>query len=322
MVRRGLAAPTPLASRRSAVTSPDRPPRPARRSARRRTAPPRSRAASSSSSRSRPTSGESRKPRFAPWSCLRRTTVYASTGSAFPFTSIWPRASTSKKGSTNRHVSAVICTVPGSAVCSIRAATFTASPIAVYSRRRSEPTCPTITGPVWMPTRTSRSMPRSVRTSCSVGRDPGDDVEPRPDRALRVVLVRDRCAEEREDRVAHQSSERALIAVDRGDQPLERAVHDLRPIFGVQRLRHRGGALDVAEQHGDDTPLALHRSARAGGLQLGHQFPRQERVERGAAVGARNQGRSARIAEPGALGVGGPTSRAIHGSTIARPARW
>jgi hypothetical protein len=88
--------------------------------------------------------------------------VNAVTGSALPLTSIPPRASRSKYGSTSRCVSAVICTVPGCAVCSMRAATFTASPIAVYSSRRSEPTCPTITGPVLMPTRTSSSRPRSA----------------------------------------------------------------------------------------------------------------------------------------------------------------
>ena len=60
---------------------------------------------------------------------------------ACPSRSIRPRSSTSNRSATSRYVSSVICTVPGSAVCSIRAATFTASPIAVYSCRRSEPTC-------------------------------------------------------------------------------------------------------------------------------------------------------------------------------------
>ena len=58
-------------------------------------------------------------------------------------------------------MSSVICTVPGSAVCSMRAATFTASPIAEYSCFSSEPTSPTTTGPVLIPTRTFRSSPRS-----------------------------------------------------------------------------------------------------------------------------------------------------------------
>ena len=246
---------------------------------------------SSSISRSRPTSGEPRIPRIGPGSALRPRTRYASTGSALPLTSIPPRGSRSKSGSTSRCVSAVICTVPGSAVCSMRAATFTASPIAVYSRRRSEPTCPTITGPVLMPTRTSRSSPCSRSHLLLVAGDPRDDVEPCPDRALRVVLVRDRRAEEREDRVAHQPGERSLVAVDRRDEPLERAVHDLGPVLGVQGLGHRGRALDVAEQHGDDASLALHGSARAGGLELGEQLLGQEGVER-VPVGGEDPGAS------------------------------
>ena len=61
-------------------------------------------------------------------------------------------------------MSSVIWTVPGSAVCSMRAATFTASPIAEYSCLSSEPTSPTTTAPVLMPTRTFRSSPRSRAT--------------------------------------------------------------------------------------------------------------------------------------------------------------
>ncbi len=150
-----------------------------------------------------------------------------------------------------------------------------------------------------------------------VGRDPGDDVEAGPDRALRVVLVCDRRAEEREDRVAHQAGERSFVAVDRGDQPFEGAVHDLRPDLGIQRLRHRRGALDVAEQHGDDAALALHRATGSGCLELGEQFPRKEGVERGA-LGGWIERSSARVAESGAVGVRGSTRRAVHEGTIAR----
>ena len=274
---------------------------------------------SCSISRSRPTSGEPRIPRIGPGSALRPRTRYASTGSALPLTSIPPRASRSKSGSTSRCVSAVICTVPGSAVCSMRAATFTASPIAVYSRRRSEPTCPTITGPVLMPTRTSRSSPRSPLHLLLVAGDPRDDVETCPDRALGVVLVGDRRAEEREDRVAHQAGEGSLVAVDRRDESFERAVHDLGPVLGVQGLGHRGRALDVAEQHRDDASLSLHGSARAGGLELGEQLLGQERIER-VPVGGQIQARPARVAEPGAVGVGGSTARALHGPNDSVPA--
>ena len=58
-----------------------------------------------------------------------------------------------------RRVISVITIVPGSAAVCIRAATFTASPSAVYSYRRSDPTLPTMTGPLLMPARGWKSMP-------------------------------------------------------------------------------------------------------------------------------------------------------------------
>jgi hypothetical protein len=76
-----------------------------------------------------------------------------------------PSASVSNSGAIDRCVSSVISTVPGSAAVSIRDARFTASPIAVYSTRRSEPTSPTTTSPVWIPTRTVR--PEIARSSSS-----------------------------------------------------------------------------------------------------------------------------------------------------------
>ena len=60
-----------------------------------------------------------------------------------------------KTGATSRCVSSAIWIVPGPAVCSMRAARFTASPIAVYSAMCCEPTSPTTTGPVLIPMRTT-----------------------------------------------------------------------------------------------------------------------------------------------------------------------
>src|SRR2546427_7748448 len=57
-----------------------------------------------------------------------------------------------------RYVAAATRTLPARAVACILAATFTASPIAVYSFAVSVPTMPTTTGPVLMPTRTRRSL--------------------------------------------------------------------------------------------------------------------------------------------------------------------
>ena len=169
-----------------------------------------------------------------------------------------------------------------------------------------------------MPTRTSRSSPCARALLSDTRRSP-DDVQAGADRALRVVLVGDRRAEEGEDRVAHQPGERALVAVDRRDQALEGAVHDLGPVLGIHRLGHRGRAFDVAEQHRDGAALALHRAAGAGGLELGQHLLRQEPVEIGGGAGV--QLRAARVAEPRALGVLVPTGWAGHGRNDSRGRR-
>ena len=124
------------------------------------------------SSSSRPTSGDARPamPRMFSGRGRAFTTRKAGTGSTTPFTWTPPMSSNSNSCSTRRFVSAVIWTVPAAAVDSIRAARLIASPIAVYSTRRSEPTAPTTTRPVLMPTRTSRSMFHSRRMRSLYGR--------------------------------------------------------------------------------------------------------------------------------------------------------
>ena len=114
-----------------------------------------------------------------------------------------------------RRVISVITIVPGSAAVCIRAATFTASPSAVYSYRRSDPTLPTMTGPLLMPARIRKSMPCCLQLA---GELVGgiEHVERGEDGALGVVLVRDRGAEEREQRIALELGDRALVAKDRG----------------------------------------------------------------------------------------------------------
>ena len=123
-----------------------------------------------------------------------------------------------------------------------------------------------------------------------------DDLEARRNGAMRVVLMGDRCAEEREDRIAHQPSHRAFVAVDRDDQELEDLVHDLGPRFGIEALRHGRGTDDVAEQHRHDAPLALCRASCFGGLL----------AQRAAAPEA----------EPRSVGVLGPADGADHRPTI------
>src|SRR5213593_1934756 len=72
-----------------------------------------------------------------------------------------------------RYVAAATSTLPARAVACIRAATFTASPIAVYSFAVSLPIMPTTTGPVLMPTRMRRSLApfaRCAAPSSSIAR--------------------------------------------------------------------------------------------------------------------------------------------------------
>ncbi len=155
----------------------------------------------------------------------------------------------------------------------------------------------------------------------SVGRDRLHDVQPRGDRALRIVLVRDGGAEEREDRIPHQTRERALVPVDRRDQAFERAVHDLGPVLWVQGLRHRGRALDVAEDHRDDAALPLHRTPDARRLELGEHALGQVGLEAGIGFTRRGHGqaRAAVQAEASLVRVRGRAlgARLRHVSTIA-----
>src|SRR3712207_7373466 len=51
-----------------------------------------------------------------------------------------------------------------------------------------------------------------------------------------------------QDGVAHQPRQRALVAVDRRDQVLEGAVHDLGPLLRVELLGQRRRAPHVADR--------------------------------------------------------------------------
>ena len=87
------------------------------------------------------------------------STVNAVTGSDFPFSSNARSALHANRSATTCCVACPTRTEPGWACDCRRAATFTASPSAVYSYRRSDPTLPTMTGPLLMPARIRKSMP-------------------------------------------------------------------------------------------------------------------------------------------------------------------
>ena len=86
-------------------------------------------------------------------------------------------------------------------------------------------------------------------------------LEPATHRALRIVLMRDRRAEEGQHAVAHESRDGPVIALDRPVHETEGLAHDGRPVLWVHVLGDRGGIRDVGEEHGDLPSLAGRRRA-------------------------------------------------------------
>ena len=124
-------------------------------------------------------------------------------------------------------------------------------------------------------------------------RDRGDDLEPCHHGALGVVLVSGRSAEERKDRVAHETGHRPLVPNDRLDQVRERLVHDVGPVLGVELLGHRGRTAHVAEEHRDHTALPGSGGDGTGAgdpepLPAGVAEPRPVWVVRSASAAARH----------------------------------
>jgi hypothetical protein len=88
------------------------------------------------------------------------------------------------------------------------------------------------------------------------------DRKRRRERAVGVVLVRDRGAEERHDAVAEELVDRALVTVDRLEHDLERPVDDRVDVFGIEPLGHRREAGDVGEHDRHLLALAFDGAAR------------------------------------------------------------
>jgi ribosome-binding protein aMBF1 (putative translation factor) len=100
--------------------------------------------------------------------------------------------------------------------------------------------------------------------------DASDHVQRRADGAVRIVLVRDRRAEEREHRVPLELGDRAFVAKDGRRHDVERLIDDLRPVFRVHPLGQGCGANHVGEQGGN-------RFAFAGQLGSAHLFDERSR---------------------------------------------
>jgi len=83
-------------------------------------------------------------------------------------------------------------------------------------------------------------------------------------------------AEKGQQAVAHQTGDSAFIFIDWPYHLLESAVDDLRPFLGIELFGQRGGALNIAEEHGDDAPLSGRPSRRR---QLGQQLAGNETIK-------------------------------------------
>ena len=114
-----------------------------------------------------------------------------------------------------------------------------------------------------------------------------DDSQSRPDGSLRVVLVRDRRAEDRHHSVADELLQLTAVAIDRLAHGLEIRVLDKGDILGIEPLRQRRETDEIAEENRHDLPL-LARRCRLGDEQ------------------------TAAVAEPRGIRVLGTAARADH----------
>ncbi len=101
----------------------------------------------------------------------------------------------------------------------------------------------------------------------AVLRDVRGDPQPRADRALGIVLVRDGRAEEREYAVPREILDRAAEVLDRMDHARDRLADDELRILGIELLAERCRAGEVGEERGDHLALFTHlRGRRPGGF--------------------------------------------------------
>src|SRR5262249_6879643 len=138
-------------------------------------------------------------------------------------------------------------------------------------------------------------------------------VERRPAGALRVILVRDRRAEERHDAVAGELVHRPLEAVHARGEDGEEAIDDPVPVLGIELLGELHRALHVGEEHRHLLALALHGGTGAEDLlgqvlrgvgagiasDLVRERRRQNMPARGAELGGRAHGVAAARAAAG-----------------------
>jgi hypothetical protein len=106
------------------------------------------------------------------------------------------------------------------------------------------------------------------------------DGEPCADRALRVVLVGFRRAEERKHSVAAELLERAAVALELGPYPCVVWRNERLDVLGVELLGARGRADEVHEDRSDDLSLFGRRRRRRSRGELGAAGQAEPRLRR------------------------------------------
>ena len=95
--------------------------------------------------------------------------------------------------------------------------------------------------------------------------DRAADGERRSNGSLRIVLVRDRSAEQRDHRVADELLDRAAVALQLGSEAGIVGREPRSDVLRVHLLGLRGRADDVGEEDGDELPLLGRRLGAASG---------------------------------------------------------
>jgi hypothetical protein len=84
-----------------------------------------------------------------------------------------------------------------------------------------------------------------------------DDAQPRPDRALGIVLMRSRVAEVDQNSVAHVFGDKTIEPGDRISNSPVVCSDDLAQILGIEPPRERGRTDQVAEHHRQLSPFGI-----------------------------------------------------------------
>src|SRR5216684_5160433 len=158
----------------------------------------------------------------------------------------------------------------------------------------------------------------------------------RVQRALRMVLVRERRTEQREDAISRGLNDVTVVAMDGFDRQLERGIDDGARLLGVEVAHQLSRALDVGEQRRHRLALPLDRfGRRAIGGDYDVRFRRGNGRGDGGFCGANRspaflaesrtrthrcfspranqlQLRAASLAEPGVTGVVAVAGRTAH----------